>query len=73
MKKEEKMELRCHATHRFLMKINIEEYIGDLEKLGISQQTPIRVEIPCRKCRAIEKYEIYPGKAIFTGSYKISY
>lgn len=64
------MIIRCHASHRFLMKINIEEYLGDLEHLGISQQTPIVIEIPCRNCKTTEVYEIYRDKAIFKNSYK---
>lgn len=64
------MIIRCHASHRFLMKISIEEYIGELERLGISQQTPIIVEIPCRNCKTTEVYEIYKDKAIFKNSYK---
>lgn len=64
------MIVRCHASKGFLFKVNIEEYIGSLEKLGISQQTPIIVEIPCKRCKAIEVYEIYKDRAVYRRSYK---
>ena len=52
------------------MNIGIEEYIKDLEILGISQQTPLRVEIPCRTCKTIEVYEIYKNGTKYIKSYK---
>ena len=52
------------------MNIGIEEYIKDLEKLGISQQTPLQVEIPCKTCKTIEVYEIYKNGTKFIKSYK---
>lgn len=56
------MEIKCPRTKRFHFEINIEEYINDLEKLGIEQQTPIRVKIPCSKCKMLETYEIYKDR-----------
>lgn len=64
------MEIRCHASKRFLMNIGIEEYIKDLEKLGISQQTPLLIEVPCRTCKTIEVYEIYKNGTKYIKSYK---
>ena len=64
------MELRCHASKRFLMNINIEEYLADLEKLGISQQTPLLIEIPCKTCKTVEVYELYKKDVKFIKSYK---
>lgn len=64
------MIIKCHASKRFLANINIEEYVEELEKIGISQQTPIRIEIPCRTCKLNETYEVYKDKVIFKGSYK---
>lgn len=52
------------------MKINIEEYIEDLEKLGIEQQTPLIISIPCSRCKAIETYEIYKDRYYFTSKPK---
>lgn len=54
------------------MKINIEEYIKDLEKLGIEQQTPLVISIPCSRCKAIETYEIYKDRYYFTSKPKSS-
>ena len=42
------MRVICPETGRFQFKINIEEYISDLERLGVEQQTPIIINIPCR-------------------------
>ena len=64
------MEVRCHASKRFLINISIEDYIKDLEKIGISQQTPLIIEIPCKTCRAIEVYEIYKNGTKYIKSYK---
>lgn len=64
------MEIRCHASKRFLVKINIEEYLQELAKLGVSLEKPLIIEIPCRTCRAIEVYEIYAKHYIFKRSYK---
>lgn len=64
------MELRCHASKRFLMNINLEDYLNDLEKLGISQQTPLEIEIPCKTCKTIEVYELYKNDIKFIKSYK---
>lgn len=64
------MQIRCHASKRFLMNLNIEEYLNDLEKLGISQQTPLIIEIPCKTCKTIEVYEVYKNNIKFIKSYK---
>lgn len=58
------MEVKCPRTKRFHFSINIEEYISDLERLGIEQQTPIRVTIPCSKCKMLEEYEIYKDRIL---------
>lgn len=64
------MEIRC--TKAFHFKINIEEYIGDLEKLGIEQQTPLIISVPCARCKAIETYEIYKDRYYFNSKPKSS-
>lgn len=56
------MEIRCPRTKKFHFNINIEEYITDLEKVGVEQQTPIKIKIPCAKCKMIETYEIYKDR-----------
>lgn len=53
------MIIKCKKSKRFLCEINIEDYLKNLEKLGISQQIPLRITIPCRACKQIEIYEIY--------------
>jgi phage FluMu protein Com len=58
------MEIKCPRTKKFHFKINIEEYITDLEKVGIEQQTPIVVTIPCSKCKMLETYEIYKNRIL---------
>ena len=64
------MIIRCHASKRFLMNINIEEYINELEHIGISQQTPLTIEIPCKTCKTVEVYEIYKNGTKYIKSYK---
>ena len=64
------MEIRCKVSKRFLFELNIEEYYDRLKKAGIDITTPIKVKIPCGKCRLIEEYEIYPSHYIHIKSYK---
>jgi hypothetical protein len=64
------MEIRCHASKRFLLKINLEEYLEDLKRFGISQQTPLEIEVPCKTCKTIEVYELYRNNIKFIKSYK---
>ena len=64
------MEIRCKSSKRFLMKINIEEYLNNIRKLGVSLELPLVIEIPCRTCRAIEVYEIYETHYKYIRSYK---
>ena len=53
------MIIKCKKTKRFLCEIDIESYLSNLDKLGISQQIPLKLTIPCRACKQIEVYEIY--------------
>lgn len=53
------MKIKCKKSHRFLCEINIEEYLANLEALGISQELPLEITIPCRGCKETETYEIY--------------
>lgn len=64
------MILRCHASNRFLAEIDIEEWNRQLARIGISQQTPLKVKIPCRTCKCTEFYEVYENKAVFKSSEK---
>lgn len=56
------MQIKCLTCGKFLFEINIEEYIGELEKLDIEQQTPIIVTIPCKTCKAIQNFDIYKNR-----------
>lgn len=58
------MEVKCPRTKRFHFSINFEEYIEDLEKIGIEQQTPIIINVPCNKCKMIETYELYKNRIV---------
>lgn len=58
----DKMQIKCLTCGKFLFEINIEEYIGDLERLGIEQQTPVVINIPCKGCKTIQKFDIYKDK-----------
>ena len=53
------MVIKCKKTKRFLCEIDIEEYLHNLEQLGISQEIPLKIIIPCRSCKKIEIYNIY--------------
>ena len=53
------MVIKCKKSKRFLCEIDIEQYLSNLEQLGISQELPLKITIPCRSCREIEIYEIY--------------
>lgn len=53
------MKIKCKKTKRFLCEINIEEYLHNLEQLGICQELPLKLTIPCRACKEIEIYNIY--------------
>lgn len=62
------MEIKCPRTKKFHININIEEYLTDLEKIGVEQQTPIKIRIPCSKCKMIEEFEIYSKDRILINS-----
>ena len=53
------MNIKCKRSKRFLCNIDIESYIKNLESLGISQEIPLKITIPCRTCKEIEEYDIY--------------
>ena len=59
------MKIKCKKTHRFLCEINIEEYLKNLEDLGISQQIPLILRTRCKACREDETYFIYKDHYIY--------
>ena len=62
------MKIKCKKTRRFLIDIKIEEYLEALEKLGISQEIPLKIILPCPRCHKIEEYEIYKTHYVFVGN-----
>lgn len=59
------MEIRCKKTKRFLVNIDIEKYVSNLEKIGIKQEIPLEIIIPCPRCHKKEVYAIYPTHYAF--------
>ena len=59
------MKVRCKKTRRFLIDIDIESYLCNLRKIGIKQEIPLRVTLPCPRCHEIEVYDIYESKYVF--------
>ena len=47
------------------MDIDIESYLKQLEDIGIVQEMPIKVTIPCKSCKQVEVYYIYKNKYVF--------
>lgn len=64
------MIIRCKSSKRFLVNIDIENYYKEIKKMGLNLQIPLRIEIPCPKCKMIEVYDLYPNNYIHTGSYR---
>ena len=62
------MKIRCKLTKRFLVDIEIEEYLENLKKLGISQEIPLKITLPCPRCHKQEKYSIYRNHYTFEGN-----
>ncbi len=59
------MKIRCKKTKRFLIDIRIEDYLKALEDLGISQEIPLKIILPCPKCHKQEEYDIYKEHYVF--------
>lgn len=62
------MIIKCKKTKRFLCKINYDEIIEELERLGIQLDKPLEITIPCKNCRTIEIYHIYKDHYLFKGN-----
>lgn len=61
------MVIRCKKTRRFLVEIDIETYLANLRRLGIKQEIPLRITLPCPRCHKVEIYDIYEKHYIFIG------
>jgi phage FluMu protein Com len=59
------MKIRCKKTRRFLVEIEIEEYLENLRKIGIKQEIPLRITLPCPRCHKVETYDIYDNRYVF--------
>ena len=59
------MKIRCKKTHRFLVEFEIETYLANLSRLGIKQEIPLRITLPCPRCHKVEVYDIYEKEYIF--------
>lgn len=59
------MRIRCKKTKRFLLEIDIEEYLENLRKIGIKQELPLKITLPCPRCHEVEVYEIYDNRYVF--------
>ena len=59
------MKIRCKKTRRFLVEIDIESYLLNLRRLGIKQEIPLVVTLPCPRCHKVEVYEIYENRYVF--------
>ena len=59
------MKIKCKKTKRFLLEIEIENYLANLRRIGIKQEIPLRITLPCPRCHKIEVYDIYENKYVF--------
>lgn len=47
------------------MDIDIESYLDNLRKIGIKQELPLKVTVPCPRCHKVEVYEVYENRYVF--------
>lgn len=66
------MIIRCKKTRRFLVEIDIEEYLENLRRIGIKQEIPLKITLPCPRCHQVETYEVYENRYVFIGNEKLS-
>lgn len=59
------MKIRCKKTKRFLVDIDIEQYLENLRRLGIKQELALRIILPCPRCHKVEVYDVYEDRYIF--------
>ena len=59
------IKIRCKKTRRFLVEIDIEEYLENLRKIGIKQEVPLRITMPCPRCHKVEIYDVYEKNYVF--------
>lgn len=59
------IEIKCKKTKRFLVEIDIETYLNNLRLIGIKQEIPLTITIPCPRCHKKEVYDIYEDRYVF--------
>lgn len=59
------MKIKCKKTKRFLLEIEIENYLANLRRIGIKQEIPLRITLPCPRCHKVEVYDIYEDRYLF--------
>lgn len=59
------MIIKCKKSKRFLFEIRIEDYLKNLESIGIMQELPLEVIVPCKICKEKEIYHIYKNRYEF--------
>lgn len=59
------MIIKCKKTKRFLCEVDIEEYLENLKQMGISQEIPLKITVPCKACKKIEVYHVYEKHYVF--------
>lgn len=59
------MRIICKKSKRFICEINIEEYLKNLEDIGISQQIPLKIKTRCRACKEDETYLVFKDRYIY--------
>ena len=64
------MIIKCKKSKRFLCDVNIEEYLENLKRLGISQEIPLKITVPCKACKEVEIYHVYETHYIFKENVK---
>lgn len=62
------MVIKCKKTKRFLCKMNYDEILETLDKLGVQLDKPLEITIPCKNCKTSEIYHIYKDHYIFKGN-----
>lgn len=59
------MIIKCKKTKRFLCEIDMKSYLSSLRLLGIEQDIPLRLIVPCKNCKQIEVYDVFETHYVF--------
>lgn len=47
------------------MEIDIEVYLENLRAIGVKQEFPLRIVVPCPRCHKVEVYEVFEDRYTF--------